>query len=167
MKCKVVASPVVADCIAKNESFSQSGCSLRGEAGDYVTENENKNLKQNLPPGVPYFEKWKIASRNHKALQKSRLSVFHKAGISDPGNNKSFNFTMEIHSVRKLIRESKLLADPDKEILLKSLEGQNLHPSSVKFYFIASENYTYIYPIRILSSSLFLLLMLTTYSTTT
>ena len=49
---------------------------------------------------------------------------------------------MEIHSVRKLIRESKLLADPNKEILLKSLDGQNLHPSSVNFYFIASENYT-------------------------
>ena len=49
---------------------------------------------------------------------------------------------MEIHSVRKLICESKLLADPDKEIPLKSLEGQNLHPSSVNFYFIASENYT-------------------------
>ena len=49
---------------------------------------------------------------------------------------------MEIHSVWKLIRESKLLADPNKEILLKSLDGQNLHPSSVKFYFIASENYT-------------------------
>ena len=62
MKCRVVAPPVAADCIAKNELFSQSGCSLRGDGGDYITENKNKYLKQNLPPGVPSFEKWKIAS---------------------------------------------------------------------------------------------------------
>lgn len=61
-------TPVVADCSAKNESFSQSGCSLSGEGGDYLTENESKHLKQNLPPGVPSFEKWKIVSQNHKAL---------------------------------------------------------------------------------------------------
>ena len=144
MKCRVVAPPVAADCIAKNELFSQSGCSLRGDGGDYITENENKYLKQNLPPGVPSFEKWKIASWNHKTLQKNCLSDFYKAEIIDPGNNQSsmFNFAMEIHSVWKLIHKSKPLANPDKEIPLKSLDGQNLHPSLVNFFFTASENYT-------------------------
>lgn len=60
-------TPVVADCSAKNESFSESGCSL-SKGGDYLTENKSKHVKQNLPPGVPSSEKWKIASRNHKAL---------------------------------------------------------------------------------------------------
>ena len=49
---------------------------------------------------------------------------------------------MELHSVRKVIHESKRLANPDKQIRLKSLDGQNFHPSLVNFYFTTSENYT-------------------------
>ena len=32
--CRVVATPVIADCIIKNQSFSQSGCLLKQEDGD-------------------------------------------------------------------------------------------------------------------------------------
>ena len=33
VSCRVVARPVIADCIIKNQSFSQSGC-LKQEDGD-------------------------------------------------------------------------------------------------------------------------------------
>ena len=39
MKCRVVAPPVIADHIAKNESFSQSGCLLR-QKGLYYPQKE-------------------------------------------------------------------------------------------------------------------------------
>ena len=109
-----------------------------------MTENEDKHLKNNLPPGVPAFEKWQLASRNHKILQQNRISVFKKSNIKDPGNQRSsvFNFVLEIQSVRKVVRESKLLVDPQKESPLQSIDGIKLHPSLVNFFFTASENYS-------------------------
>ena len=53
MKTRVQAPREVADYISRNESSSRSGDTLRGEGGDYVTENEHRHLKSHLPPGVP------------------------------------------------------------------------------------------------------------------
>ena len=40
------------------------------------------------------------------------------------------------------MHESKLLSSPNKQTPLMSLDGQNLPPSLINFYFTASENYT-------------------------
>ena len=53
----------------KNESFSRSGDTYRGEEGDYIIETENKHIKGHLNPGVPYIAHWIKASINHEMLQ--------------------------------------------------------------------------------------------------
>ena len=39
--------------ISRNESYSRSGHPSKGEGGDYVTENENRHLKNHPSLGVP------------------------------------------------------------------------------------------------------------------
>ena len=78
MKTGVQATKEVADYISRNESFSRSGDTLRGQDGDYVTENENRHLKSHLQPGVPTLQSWIISNRNHQALVKNREEVFKK-----------------------------------------------------------------------------------------
>ena len=78
MKTGVQATKEVADYISRNESFSRSGDTLRGQDGDYVTENENPHLKSHLQPGVPTLQSWIISNRNHQALAKNREEVFKK-----------------------------------------------------------------------------------------
>ena len=143
MKARALAPDVVNEYMAQNESFSWSWNKFKGEGGDYVTENENKHLKSNLPPGVPSFTRWQMASRDHEVLQKNRESVVRKAAMNDPGNQKIsvFNFEFEVQAVRKMICESILLWNPRDKDALKSLDGVNLHPALVNFYHTAVENY--------------------------
>ena len=98
MKIRVQTLKELADYIGRNESFSRSGDTLRGEGGDYVTEKENRHLKSHLPPGVPTLQSWIISSRNHQKLVKNREEVFKKAGVTDPAtkSNSIFNFENEV-----------------------------------------------------------------------
>ena len=143
MKLRVLAPDQISTYISQNESFSRSGDQFRGEGGDYVTETENKHLKANLPPGVPNFATWQMASRNHKVLLDNRQSVYTKCCLVDPRTQKSsvFNFAMEIQAFRRIIRESKIFDKPMKAMPLTNLKGELLHPSLVNFCFTARENY--------------------------
>ena len=80
---------------------------------------------------------------SHLVLQKNRESVFRKAAMNDPGNQKSsiFSFEFEVQAVRKMILESNLLRNPRDKVILKSLDGVNLHPTLVNLYQTAVENY--------------------------
>ena len=70
MAIQVTAPDDVKDYIKRNESFSVSGDSCKGEGGDYITDSENRNLKSHLPPGVPTVENWTLFSRCDKILKK-------------------------------------------------------------------------------------------------
>lgn len=76
---------------------------IRCEGGDYVTENENRSLKNHLPPGVPTSENWVMASRCHRTLKKIRKNVFDLSGISE---NDSVNLANEIQLFRREIKKS-------------------------------------------------------------
>ena len=117
---------------------------MRGEGGDYVTENENSNLKSHLPPGVPTFQSWIISSRYHQKLVKSREEVFKEAGITDPATESSsiFNFENEVTMLRIAIRKSGILSHPYEEFPLRPLEGNLLHPNLINFYRTALQNYS-------------------------
>ena len=143
MKIRTLAPPEIRSYIEENESFSRSGDSFRGEGGDYIIETENKHLKSNLPPGVPKFSSWVMASRIHEKMQANRNAVFEKACFKDPGKQQSsiFNFDLEVQMVRKLIRRSEILFNPRDLVSLLSLDGTPLHPSLVNFCITASENY--------------------------
>ena len=110
MKIRVQTLKELADYIGRNESFSRSGDTLRGEGGDYVTEKENRHLKSHLPPGVPTLQSWIISSRNHQKLVKNREEVFKKAGVTDPAtkSNSIFNFENEVKVFRIAIRKSRI-----------------------------------------------------------
>ncbi|XP_038068103.1 uncharacterized protein LOC119737671 [Patiria miniata] len=143
MQVRVEAPPDIKKYIEENEAFSRSGNNLRGEGGDYVTENENRSLKSILPPGVPTVERWQMASRCSANLQKNRKAVFQRAGFQDPGEQRGsvFNRELEVQAIRKEIRLSGMLKNPYEEIPLKSIEGKLLHQDFVNVYNTALENY--------------------------
>jgi hypothetical protein len=139
MTVRVNAPQEVKDYIAKNESFSRSGDSCRGEGA----EAENRSLKSNLPPGVPTIENWVVASRCDRQLKMLRSQVFSCAKLKDPGDERSsiFKFDEEIQMFRNRIRMSGMLASPMKETPLRSITGTRLHPELVNFYFTARDSY--------------------------
>jgi hypothetical protein len=143
MKIRVEAPEEVRDYIRRNEAFSRTGDSTRGEGGDYVTEAENRTLKNNLPPGVPTEESWRVASRLDRHLKKLRTSVFERARIKDPNleMGTTFQFEQEIQMFRSRIRVSGLLDNPRLLKPLQSIQGKKLDPDLVNFYFAAKENY--------------------------
>lgn len=64
MKVRVLAPPQVQNCFKNNEAFSRTGNNFRREGEDYITETENKHLKNNFPKGVPLFKKWRMTSKS-------------------------------------------------------------------------------------------------------
>lgn len=128
MQIRVEAPPEVSAYIRDKESFSRSGDESRGEGGDYITENENRILKKNLPPGVPTLQSYK---------------VFSRIGIEDPSDQKSsiFNHEMEVQMVRREIRVSGMLSNPLEEKPLTSIEGNILHPDLVNIFYTCLDNY--------------------------
>lgn len=143
MKIRIEAPDEVKQYIETNESFARSGDNTTGEGGDYVTEAENRTLKQNLPPGVPTVLNWTMASRCDKHLKKIRGCVFQNSHLKDPGLDKTtvFEFDNEIQMFRSKIRLSGLLDEPRIFKPLKSIEGNPLHQDLVNFYFTACDNY--------------------------
>ena len=143
MQIRVEAPPEVQEYIMKNESFSRSGDTYRGEGGDYITETENKHIKGHLSPGVPSIAHWIKASRNHEMLQRNRGSVFEKSSLKDPNLQESsiFRFDHEVQMLRCIIRDSGILAKPYDEIPLMALDRTYLHHDLVNFLFTARENY--------------------------
>lgn len=85
MTVRTAAPSEVRDFITNNEAYSRSGEPNKGEGGDYITENENRALKSQLPPDVPTLNSWVETSRNDENLKQNRKSVFQRLGIRDPG----------------------------------------------------------------------------------
>ena len=143
MQTRLEAPDEVKSYIKRNESFSKSGDDTRGQGGDYVTEEENKSVKSNLPPGVPTLQNWQWASRCNGMLKRNRESVFRRAGMMDPGKQKTsiFNFEEEVQCVRASIRQSGMLSCPLQPQALVSLDGQLLHNDLVNMHLVLTENY--------------------------
>ena len=53
MRIQIEAPEKIETFISRNESYSRSGHPSKGEGGDYVTENENRHLKNHPSLGVP------------------------------------------------------------------------------------------------------------------
>jgi hypothetical protein len=143
MSNRVNAPGEVKEYMDRNEAFSRSGDDTRGEGGDYVTEAENRTLKSHLPPGIPTEENWRVASRLDRHLKKLRRSVFERACLRDPNDEKTstFNFEEEIQMFRSRIRVSGMLKNPRVPRPLRSIDGKDLDEDLVNFYFTACDSY--------------------------
>ena len=53
MRIQIEAPEKIKTFISKNKSYSRSGHPSKGEGGDYVTENENRYLKNHPSLGIP------------------------------------------------------------------------------------------------------------------
>ena len=143
MQTRIEAPKDIKAYIECNESFSRSGDETRGQGGDYVTEEENRDLKNCLPPGIPTLQSWQWASRCNMMLKQNRRSVFARASLTDPANSKTsiFNFEEEIQCIRADIRQSGILRDPTKSQHLRSLDGATLHEGLINMHDVMRTNY--------------------------
>ncbi len=65
----------VLNFLAKNESFSLSGDTSKGQGGDAIEEEANKAIKHYLPDGIPTFSIWQKVCRNIAMLEEVRHSL--------------------------------------------------------------------------------------------
>lgn len=143
MVVRVCAPEILKEYICRNESFSATGDSTKGEGGDYLTEGENRGLKSHLPPGKPTLELWQQSSRCHSKLQVIRQNVFCNAHIQDPGTEgtSNFNFDLEVQMYRAKIRQSGILLKPTQKKGLQSIEKKALHPKLINLLRTCKNNY--------------------------
>ena len=143
MQIRIEAPTEIKDYMERNEAFSKSGDTTRGQGGDYVTEEENRDLKTCLPPGMPTLQSWQWASRCQSFLKQNRMNVLGRAGVTDAKHQSQapiFNFEEEVQNIRADIRQSSMLK-PLEQKPLTSLDGVQLHPELVNMHLTLCSNY--------------------------
>lgn len=142
MSDRVSAPDEVKEYIEKHESFSSSGHFLRAEGGDYITENVNRSIKNQLPPGVPTLQSWVTASRCNGRLDKIRQKVFENTGVYESSSDRGMiNVSNEVQMFRGEIRKSGWFANPEADVPLVSVTNEELHPELVNVTHNSKSNY--------------------------
>ncbi|CAC5407210.1 unnamed protein product [Mytilus coruscus] len=139
---QVCAPDEVKNYIERHESFSSSGDFLRAEGGDYVTENVNRSIKNQLPLVYTTLQSWVTASRCNSRLEKIREKVFENTGLNESSSDRGMiNVSNEVQMFRGEIRKSGWFANQEAYVPLVSVTNEELHPEIVNVTHNSKSNY--------------------------
>lgn len=143
MAYRLTSPESVKEYMEKHETFSMTGDFFRAEGGDYVTENVNRSIKNQLPPRVPTVQNWVTASSCFSRLEKIRTSVFERSGMNEPCSERSaINVSNETQMFRREIRQSGWIENPDEKRSLSSIDSKcQLHHNLLNVVHDSRENY--------------------------
>ena len=114
---------------SKTEAFSPSGNPLAGQGADFCQEQNNKDTKSFLPPGVITGDTWCRVCRMVEDLKVLRDNLISISGLSLESGQRSYKrFDLEVTMVRRIIRESGHLR-PFENVSLVSVGGTRLDAS--------------------------------------
>lgn len=125
------------------ESFSVSGENNRGQGGDFIHEEMNREIKSFLPPsGIPSEETWFNVIRKAEILKKMKNKLLTNSGIHFSSEKRSKQHQHEITMVRRLFRNANYFTDyNDKGDELYGLSGNELDSMLCNFNLDAIKNY--------------------------
>ena len=130
--------------IKSTESHSVSGDLDKGQGGDFIHEEVNKNIKSYLQGcGIPTKRIWVNIIRKAKTLDVIKDKIVENTDINNKsGKKRPKKFAHEITMIRKMIREAHYLDSYDVEDeLITSISGDVLDKSLCDFSYTAKENY--------------------------